>query len=236
MQAHAVVLALREATLRACTAIAGFATLPAMVVALSAASAQAALGGQLGATVMPDGFGRVELGMQQAQLARARRSIDANAFAGDNTGHPKMLFEEVQTDFIDRVIYLFDDARPTLSDVVYLKFLRERDPQRSSLVFRAAVLRKWGLPDSAGRSQGDAGEPQVTLVWRHPNAVIVASYPSGTGVAGKSTGSVVRIGRRGAQADAFAAKLGSIDAAARARLMDELREQLGKTPASVTFK
>lgn len=236
MRPHAVVLALRGAALGASTAMAVFAALPAMLVAVPPAWGEAAPAGRSDATLMPDGFGQVELGMQQAQLRRARPAIDADAFAGDNTGHPKILFEMVRTEFIDRVIYLFDDDKPTLSDVVYLKFLREQDPQRSSLAFRAAALRKWGLPDLVGRSQGDAGEPQVSLVWRHPDAVIVASYPSGKAVAGKSTGTVVRIGRRGAQADAFAAKLGSLDAAARPRLMAELQEQLSKTPASVTFK
>jgi len=188
-----------------------------------AASAPAA------AALMPDGFGGVALGMSQAELRRARPAAKEGGFQGDNAGHPKMLFERHPSDHIEQVIYLFDQAKPELSGVVFVK--PAQTPARASAGFRGAAVKKWGLPDSAGYARGDGGERQVALLWRRGDTVIVASYP-----ADKAGATAVRIGRRGSDTDVYAAKVDGMAPEVRQKLMQELRTQAGQAPAGAGFR
>ena len=182
-----------------------------------------------GSALMPDGFGNVVLGMAQADLRRARPAAQEGGFQGDNAGYPKMLFERHPSDYIEQVIYLFDQAKPELSGVVFIN--PGQAPARAAAGFRSATLKKWGLPDNAGYARGDGGERQVALLWRRGDAVIVASYP-----ADKTGAATVRIGRRGSDTDTYAAAVDGMAPAVRQQLMQELRTQLNQAPAGAAFR
>ena len=202
---------------------------PAPALAQAAAAPSAAAPSSVGGALLPEGFGGVTLGMSQADLRRARPAAQEGGFQGDNTGHPKLLFERHPSDYIEQVIYLFDQAKPELSGLVFVK--PAQPAARAAAGFRAAVVKKWGQPDSAALARGEGGERQVALLWRRGEAVIVASYP-----ADGSGATTVRIGRRGSDTDAHAAKLEAMAPAASQKLMQELRTQQDKAPAGAMFR
>jgi hypothetical protein len=177
----------------------------------------------------------IQLGMPQAELVRVRPAISANAFMGDNAGHAKLLFEKIRSEFIAQVIYLFDESRPILVGVVYLKQQPAQSATRSLPAFRTAVLKKWGVPDSTKYGRAESGARKIALVWRRKDAVIVASYPAGDQTSTPGVTSV-RIGRRNSIVETYANQLERMENGEQGRLMRELSEQLRNAPVGVTYQ
>ncbi len=181
--------------------------------------------------LMPGAFRTVVLGMTQQELQRARPAATAG-FRDDNSGHAKVMFEKTGMPFIDQAIYLFDDARPVLVGVVFVR-QPPAPAARALTAFRAAVLEKWGLPDSVGRGRAESGAAEVALVWRRGDAVIVATCPASAGTTGAVT--TVRIGQRDSAVGVYAARLAAMDKAAHTALMTQLRRQKGAASPAPAF-
>ena len=187
--------------------------------------------------LFPDGFVGMALGTTQSELLRLRPAIKEGGFKGDNVGHPKMMVEQVNSAFVDRAIYLFGAPTAVLTGVVYIKSLPAADPVPSVRSFRAAVLRKWGMPNGVGVVRGDAGDRQLALVWRRKDGVVVASYPSDlattTSNSGRARSAVVRIGSLGSEVDTLADQRDPLDADISRKLDAELRDDLVRGSSAV---
>ncbi|GGX89705.1 hypothetical protein GJV26_25735 [Massilia dura] len=182
--------------------------------------------------LMPDAFRTVVLGMTQEELQRARPAAKAG-FRDDNSGHAKVMFEKTGTPFIDQAIYLFDDARPVLVGVIFVRQPPARAMTHALAAFRAAVVKKWGLPDSIGLGRAESGAAEVALVWRRGDAVVVATCPASVGSPGAAT--TVRIGLHDSAGSMHAARLDAMDKAAQTALMAKLRAQLDAASAAPSF-
>jgi hypothetical protein len=184
-------------------------------------------------SIFPDTIANIELGMSQAELLRVRPAISANAFGGDNVGHAKTMFEKVQAEFIEQVIYLFDEAKPILVGVVYLKRQPAQSATRILPAFRSAVLEKWGVPGSIRYGRAESGAREIALVWRHNDAVMVASYPAGDQAEASAVTSI-RIGRRNSVVDIYVDQLERMEKGVQEKLMREMSKQLRDAPTGVT--
>lgn len=184
------------------------------------------------AALMPDSFGNVQLGMTQADLLRARPAIRPDGFKGDNAGHAKLLFEKGKTDFIDQALYLFDEKKPLLAAVMFIRQQPTRTAAQGAPAFRAAAAAKWGSPDQIAYARGETGGREVAMAWRRQDAIVIANDPADA----KAVAFTVRIGAPGSIVDAYASKLETMDKATQDKLKQEMRDQLRKVPATVKYQ
>lgn len=217
--------ALQPAALAICLAL-------AMGAPCSPAHAQVPPAAAEAVTPMPDSFANVKLGMTQAELLRARPAAHGDGFKGDNAGHAKLLFEKGSSDFIEQAIYLFDENKPLLAAVVFMRQQPASTAAQGAPAFRAAVAAKWGTPSQIAYARGEKGGREIAMVWRRQDAIVTASYPAD----GKAAPITVRIGSPGSIVEAYASRLEAMDKATQEKLRQELIDQLRKAPATVRYQ
>jgi hypothetical protein len=186
------------------------------------------------AGLMPDAFARLHLGMSQAALRQLRPAASAGGLHAGDTAYPKLLFEAVDTPFITQAIYLFDERRPVLDGVVFVGTRPCTEAPQAVQAFQAAVVARWGLPDGAAETRGDDGGRDIALVWRRPDAVVVASYPAAP-AAGRPCATTVRIGGRTSVVAAFADGLRHLEDGAPDNPMRALRPAAEPATGSIPF-
>lgn len=185
-------------------------------------------------SLMPETLSNIRLGVTQAELLRSRPAISGSNLEEDDSGPATLLFESVQSEFIDSVIYFFEDVRPILTSVALLKQLPVHSAHMIS-AFRIAVLKKWGLPDSVGYGRTKSGGRDISMVLKKKDAIVIASYPANNKIGMPDIVSV-RIGLRDSVMETYANRLANMEKDAQAKLMAEFRDQLNQAPTASTYK
>jgi hypothetical protein len=148
---------------------------------------------QVEASVLPEGFEGVHLGMSGQELLKARAGKPSAMFGDDSQAHLKVYIEKYgKSPFFDSVIYGFADQTDALESVTFVRKLSPTNGPALIERFKAGVVGKWGAPDDI-LVENQKGSESPVLLWRKDGLIVLASYPGEGSVPGSGYAITVRM-------------------------------------------